>query len=94
MAHRPVAFTAASILKGKAQETYRALPIFECVDYSYVKNAIFKAYELVPEAYRQKFRNYRKQESQTHVEFAHGKEVCFDRWCTDFKKLRQVILIE
>ena len=34
------------------------------------------------------------------VEFAHEKEVYFDRWCnsrevgTDFEKLRQVILIE
>ena len=41
-----------------------------------------------------------KQESQTHVESAHEKEVYFDRWCnsmevgTDFEKLRQVILIE
>ena len=89
-----------SVLRGKAQEAYTALPISECVDYNSVKKAILKAYELVPEAYRQKFRNYRKQESQTHVEFAHEKEVYFDRWCnsrevgTDFEKLRQVILIE
>ena len=89
-----------SVLKQKAQEEYTALPISECVDYSCVKNAILKAYELVPEAYSQKFRNYRKQESQTHVKFAHEKEVYFDRWCnsievgTDFEKLRQVILIE
>ena len=86
-----------SVLKGKAQEAYTILPISECVDYNY---AILKAYELVPEAYRQKFRNCCKQESQTHVEFAHEKEVYFDRWCnsrevgTDFEKLRQVILIE
>ena len=59
-----------------------------------------KAYELVPEAYCQKFSNYHKQESQTHIESAHEKEVYFDRWCnsrevgTDFEKLRQVILIE
>ena len=89
-----------SVLRGKAQESYTALPISGCVDYNSVKNAILKAYELVLETYRQKFRNYRKQESQTHVEFAHEKEVYFDRWCnsrevgTDFEKLRQVILIE
>ena len=46
-----------------------------------MKNAILKAYELVPEAYCQKFRNYHKEESQTHVEFAHEKEVYLDRWC-------------
>ena len=82
------------ILKGKAQEAYTALPISECVDYNCVKNAILKAYELELEAYRQKFRNYLKQESQTHVEFVDEKEVYFDRWCnsrevgTDFEKLR------
>ena len=47
------------------------------MNYDCVKNAILKAYELVPEAYGQKFRNYRKQESQTHVEVAHEKEVYF-----------------
>ena len=71
MAHRPVAFIAAECFKGKAQEAYTALPISECVDYNCVENAILKAYELVPEAYRQTFRNYHKPESQTHVEFAH-----------------------
>ena len=44
-----------SVLRGKAQGAYTALPISECVDYNSVKNAILKAYELVPEAYRQKF---------------------------------------
>ena len=64
------------------------------------EESIATKFELVPEAYCQKFRNYRKQESPTHVEFAHEKEMYFDRWCncrevgTDFEKLRQVILIE
>ena len=40
-----------SVLNRKAQEAYTALPIYECVDYNCVKNAILKAYELVPEAY-------------------------------------------
>ena len=88
------------VLKGKAQEAYSALSVDECSNYDRVKQAILKAYELVPEAYRQKFRNYRKQESQTYVEFAHEKEVYFDRWCnskevgTDFENLRQIVLLE
>ena len=60
--------------KSQAQEVYTALPISECVDYICVKNAILKAY-------RQKFRKYCKQESEIHVQFAHEKEVYFDRWC-------------
>ena len=68
--------------------------------YEIVKKAILKAYKLVPEAYRQNFRNYQKQDKQTYTEFARKKEVLFDRWCSskevaqDFTKLRQLILIE
>ena len=70
MAHRQWPLLLQSILKGKAKEAYTA----ECVDYNCVKNAILKAYELVPEAYRQKLWNSHKQKSQTHVEFAHRKK--------------------
>ena len=56
-----------SVLVGKAQEIYG-------------KEAILKAYELVPEAYRQKFRNYLKYDSKTHVEFAREKENVFNRF--------------
>jgi len=61
---------------------------------------ILKAYELVPEAYRQKFRNLTKQDSQTYIEFAGQKEALFDRWCAaktvekDFNKLKQLMLVE
>ena len=68
--------------------------------YDVVKQAILTAYELVPEAYRQKFRGLRKIEGQTYVEFAHDKEVYFERWCTsravqgDFKMLKDLMLVE
>ena len=61
---------------------------------------ILKAYELVPEAYRQKFRNSKKTEKQTYVEFGREKEMLFDRWCLakeinqDYTQLRQLMLIE
>lgn len=50
---------------GKAQEAYSALSSEDCKDYSAVKSAILKAYELVPEAFRQHFRNWRKTGKQT-----------------------------
>jgi len=59
-----------------------------------------KAYELVPEAYRQQFRSCQRQNSQTFTEFVREKEAQFDRWCSakevahDFEKLRQLILLE
>ena len=89
-----------SVLVGKAQEIYGSLSVEQSSKYEHVKEAILKAYELVPEAYRQKFRNYLKYDSKTHVEFAREKENLFNRWChskeigQDFKKLKQMVLLE
>ena len=89
-----------SVLVGKAQEIYGSLSVEQNSNYEHVKEAILKAYELVPEAYRQKFRNYLKYDSKTHVEFAREKENLFNRWChskeigKDFKKLKQMVLLE
>lgn len=87
------------VITGKAQEAYSALTIDEAADYETVKSAILKAYELVPEAYRQRFRHYVKLSGQTYVEFAHEKEILFDRWCASKKvesreQLRQLMLVE
>ncbi len=86
-------------IHGKAQEVVSALPLADSLQYDIVKEAILRAYELVPEAYRQKFRGHRKTPSQTYVEFARDKGTLFDRWCsackvTDFAELRELILIE
>ena len=89
-----------SVLVGKAQEIYGSLSVEQSSNYEHLKEAILKAYELVPEAYRQKFRNYLKYDSKTHVEFAREKENLFNRWChskeigQDFKKLKQMVLLE
>ena len=87
-----------SVLIGKAQEVYSALSVEQSTDYDVVKNTIMQAYELVPEAYRQKFRSRQKGVGETYVEFAREKETLFDRWCSskevgeDYHKLREVIL--
>lgn len=53
----------------------------------------------MPEAYRQKFRNYRKTSSQIYVEFAREKGTLFDKWSsackvTDFNSLRELMVFE
>ncbi|KAK3106188.1 hypothetical protein FSP39_014556 [Pinctada imbricata] len=89
-----------SVLIGKAAEVYSALSIAESSDYDKVKDTILRAYQLVPEAYRQKFRKYKKFENQTYVEFAREKEDLFDQWFrskkipNSFDNLRQIVLIE
>lgn len=89
------------VLTGKAQEVYSALTPEEGLDFDIVKSAILRAYELVPEAYRQKFRSLRdkKPEGQTWVEFASVLEGHFDRWCLslkvdDFVSLRSMMILE
>ena len=89
-----------SVVIGKAREIYTQLSLEQSSDYDKFKELILKAYELVPEAYRQKFRDCRKEPNQTHVEFARTKEQLFDRWCSskkvgsDHEKLRQLMLVE
>ena len=89
-----------SVVIGKAREINTQLSLEQSSDYDTVKEFILKAYELVPEAYRQKFRDCRKEHDQTHVEFARTKEQLFDRWCSskkvgsDHAKLRQLMLVE
>ena len=61
------------VVIGKAREIYTQLSLEQCSDYDKVKELILKAYELVPEAYRQKFRSCRKENDQTHAEFARTK---------------------
>ena len=63
-----------SIVIGNALEIYTQLSLEQSSDYDKVKELVLKAYELVPEAYKQKFRNCRKENDQTHVEFATTKE--------------------
>ena len=87
-------------LSGKAREIFTSLSIDDGNNYDKLKEAVLKAYELVPEAYRQKFRNLKKAQDQTHVEFARSKETLLDRWLTakdvqeDYNNLRQLILVE
>ncbi|XP_073807553.1 uncharacterized protein [Danio rerio] len=86
-------------LSGKAQEVCATLSVEESLKYDIVKSAILRAYELVPEAYRQRFRKHKKTPQQTFVEFAREKSILFDKWCSasktaDYSTLRELILLE
>lgn len=86
-------------LSGKALEVFSALSLADSLQYETVKTAILRSFELVPEAYRQKFRNHKKSVNQAFVEFAREKGVLFDKWCvsskvTDFSSLRELMLLE
>ena len=49
-------------LSWKAQEVVAALSLEDSLLYEVVKTTVLRAYELVPEAYRQRFRTHKKAE--------------------------------
>ncbi|XP_071060993.1 uncharacterized protein [Pseudochaenichthys georgianus] len=85
-------------LVGKAQEACSS-SVEDSLEYDKVKGAILRAYELVPEAYRQRFRGMKKASGQTYVDFAREKKVLFDRWCRactadDIASVCELMLLE
>ena len=89
-----------SVLLGKAREIFSQLSVEESACYYTIKQLIMKGYELVPQAYRQKFRTLGQSNAKTFVEFAQEKGQLFDRWCmsenikNNYDRLRELILIE
>lgn len=87
------------VLTGRAQEAYSTLSADDCKVYKRVKSAVLKAYELVPEAYRQRFRGWKKGDKQSQVEFVRDLTAHFGRWCTasevdTFEKLCDLVILE
>ena len=60
------------IFTGMSQRAFSALNYVESGNYAKVKVAFLKAYEFVPEAFRQKFKNWKKGAKQTYVEICPG----------------------
>lgn len=88
-----------SVFTGKAQEAYSALNAVESKSYTTDKEAVLKAYELVPEAYRQRFRAWQKSDKQSHIEFARDLTKHFNRWysaleITTFEELCDAMVLE
>ncbi|KAL2094752.1 hypothetical protein ACEWY4_009471 [Coilia grayii] len=87
------------VLQGKAQEAYSSLPSGDSKVYSRVKAAVLRAYELVPEAYRLRFWQAKKEVGQTHLELARELRKHFTRWCSasevkTFDDLSDLMLVE
>ena len=86
-------------LTGKALRAYASLSDNDAMDYAIVKEEILKAYSLVPEAYRKRFRGLCKKPDQTYLEFASVKRDYFSRWLkstdvTQYDSLVNLILCE
>ena len=93
------AIIVQSVFVGKAQVAYSLMNGEDSSDYDKVKEAVLNAYELIPEAYRQKFRSWTKRPFQSYVEFAMQKQAHFEEWLraqkvSDFDSLKELILLE
>lgn len=69
------------VLTGKVQEVHSALTVAESKVYDTVKAAVLKVYELLPEAYRQRFKSRKKLDNQTYTVFAYDLISQINRWC-------------
>ena len=54
-------------MTGKAQQAFAAMPAVETGDYTKLKAAILKRYDINQETYRQRFRSTRKEAGESHA---------------------------
>lgn len=83
----------------KKLRVFNSLWSNDAEDYQAVEKEVLKAYPLVPETYRQRFRGFRKKSEQSYMEFASNKKETRLRWiCSkkagDFDSLVDLIMAE
>ena len=86
-------------LTGEAQKAYVNLEQPDGEDYAAVKAAILRTYELVPEAYRQRFRDIKPAKEQTYTGFARQQHDACMKWLrasniTTYDQLVELIRLE
>ena len=90
-------FKLALQLTGKAQQAYAALPPDDAKDYSTVKAAILRRYNINEETYRQRFRTLKPKEGETPRELTTRLNDLFARWtreCTSKDELQDLMVKE
>ena len=65
---------------GRSRRTYLSLSGSSAQDYDSVKSAVLRAHALVPDAYRCKFRELKKNPDVSHLEFARLTREALTRW--------------
>ena len=89
----------AAALTGKAREAFTRLSMQDSGDYTKLKEAVLRAYNLTPEAYRLKFRSAKRLTDETHMQFAVRLRTLFDRWTsgenvTNIAELQDLLIRE
>lgn len=65
-------------LVGKAYKVYASAD--KESSYEMIKTTILRVYSVIPDSYRQQFRNLKKAFDQIFTEFAQGSNILFKKW--------------
>ena len=84
------AFKLATQLTGKAQQAYAALPAEEAGDYTKVKLAILRRYDISEETYRQRFRAAKKAEGESYRELVARLQDLEQKWTRDCSTMEEL----
>ena len=90
-------FKLAPQLVGKAQQAYAALGEEEARDYTKLKTAILRRYDINEETYRQRFRSTRKISGETNRELVARLYDLASRWMLGRKtveELKDLVILE
>lgn len=74
------AVSLASLLQGKALETYQHLSPVEARDFERVKEALLRCFQCTAEGYRLRFRNSKFHKNETASQFANRLKNNLTRW--------------
>ena len=94
------AVSLSALLQGKALDVYARMSPDEANDYSKLKQALLKRFQLTEEGYRVKFRTSRPEKGETPSQFATRLNSYFTRWVElsgidqDFDHLLDLLLRE
>ncbi|XP_071099126.1 uncharacterized protein [Haliotis cracherodii] len=69
-----------TLLKGKALEVYSRLSVDDAEDYTAVKTALLKRYEMTEDGFHQKFRTAKTDTGEIFTQFVVRIENYFNRW--------------
>ena len=84
-------------LTGKAQQAYAAMRETDSADYTKVKEAILRRYNISQETYRQRFRSVRRKEGESYGEVVVRLEDLLHKWmkgCGCVEDVLERVLVE
>jgi len=91
------AFKLAPQLVGKAQQAYAAMNPEDAKDYTKLKQAILRRYDINEESYRQRFRSTTRKQGETNRELAARLDDIAEKWmqgCETKEELKDLVVLE